>query len=92
MSRPLSVNRARVIGWLQDLLPVWEVPVTASMLHRGHPEITRPVYASALKQLTATGVLQVTPGERDQTFYFPPTKRKVCDLQTLICKGRLDHE
>jgi len=86
MSKP-SLNKAQVVDWCLELIPVWEVPVTVGMLRNAHPEISIPVYTCALKQLTELGVLRATPGEHDQTFYFPPEKEKVCDIQEIICKG-----
>jgi len=92
MSKKPSLNRAQVVDWLLELIPVWEVPVTVGMLRSAHPDITTPVYASALKQLTESGIVYTSVNQRDQVFYFPTEKRKACDIQIYLCKGRLDNE
>lgn len=90
MTAPKSLPKAQAVEWLLELVPVWEVPVTVSMLHKAHPEITVPVYAGALKMLTEMKILRATPGLRDQTFYFPEEKIVPCDIQIFLCKGRLE--
>jgi len=83
----LSLECAQVVDWCLELVPVWEVPITVGMLRDAYPEISAPVYASALKQLTDMRVLHASPGTRDQTFYFPPERQKQCDIQEILCKG-----
>jgi len=92
MSSERSIHRAQVVAWLNELLPVWETPVTVAMLHEAHPEITAPVYAGALKHMTLAGILRATTGHRDRVFYFPEAKITPCDIQIYLCKGRLDNE
>jgi|688.fasta_scaffold05241_28 hypothetical protein len=92
MTFPKSLRKAQIVDWLLELIPVWEVPVTCSMLHKAHPEFSVPVYAGALKMLTEQGLLTARPGLRDQTFYTPQEQVKPCDIQVLICKGKLDYE
>ena len=82
-----ATDRAQLVDWLLELVPVWEVPVTCAMLHKAHPEFTVPVYAGVLKTLTAQQVLVATPGLKDQTFYSPAGLVKQPDIQRIICKG-----
>lgn len=83
-----SLAVAQVMDWMLELEPVWEVPVTAAMLHRAISEYSKYSIVIALKQLTECGVLYVTEGERGLMFYLPTAKRPVCAIQEFIC-GRL---
>ncbi len=88
MSR--SLKCAQVTDWLLELLPVWEVPVTVSMLRQAIPDYSGPTITGAFKRLTEAGYLYSEAGLKDQVFYFPVGKKPVCLIQTLICKGKLD--
>ena len=79
-----SLACAKVTDWLLELIPVWEVPVTAVMIHNADPTKSRPVVAQALKQLVEADVLYVEQGDKDRMFYFPTSKRPVCLIQALI--------
>ncbi len=86
MSKDLEI--AQVMDWLMELIPVWERPVTCSMIHKSlPPEYTVPVVSNALKRLRDAGMLYAKPGERDQTFYYPDGLVKQPDIQKIICKG-----
>lgn len=87
MSSALKV--AQVMDWMLELIPVWEVPVTAAMIREAIPDYSRPVITAALKQLASDGLLFVKPDSRDRMFYLPTTKRPVCAIQEYLCKGRL---
>ena len=86
MSKALQI--AQVMDWMMELIPVWERPVTCSMVIKAlPPEYTVPVVSNALKKLRDMGMLYAKPGERDQTFYYPDGLVKQPDIQKVICKG-----
>lgn len=85
-----SLICAQIADWLLELVPVWEVPVTASMLHCAYPEATKQAIVNALKFLTDGEVLYTTIDLKDRVFYQPVAQRKLCDIQVLICGGKLD--
>ena len=82
-----SIKCAKVTDWLLELIPVWEVPVTAAMLQVAIPEYSKPTITHALKYMTMDGVLYTEAKGKDQVFYFPVDKRPVCVIQQIICKG-----
>ena len=85
MSTALKV--AQAMDWLLELEPVWEVPVTAAMLYKAVPEMTKYTAVTALKTLAEAGVLYVCDG-RDVIYYQPTRLRPVCAVQEYLC-GRL---
>ena len=86
MSTALKV--AQIMEWLIELEPVWEVPVTAAMIYKAVPEITKYTAMTALKELTASEVLYATIVNGDVATYLPTRMRPACWAQEFLC-GRL---
>ena len=82
-----SKKCAVVIERLTELLDVWEVPVTAAMLSEADPTYSRYTCTGALKQMVSKNLLYVQTEAKDRCFYFPTSKRPVCAIQQIICKG-----
>ena len=82
-----ALKVAQVMDWLLELEPVWEVPVTAAMLYKTVPGMTKYTAVQALKSLAEAGVLYVCDG-RDVVYYQPTRLRPVCAVQEYLC-GRL---
>jgi len=83
-----DIEIAQVMDWMMELIPVWERPVTCSMISKVlPPEYTMPVVSTALKRLRDMDMMHASVGEKDQTFYFPQVHVKPSDIQKVICKG-----
>ena len=66
---------------LIELEPVWEIPVTATMIHKAMPEIGKHVAARTLEKLSEACVLYVCDGWWDELYYLPTRLSQVRAVQ-----------
>lgn len=84
MSNELKV--AECMDRLLELVPVWEVPVTAAMIHAADPTgPTKRAVIMALTQLTLLDVL-VKRVDHDATWYYPKELEPANPVQEWISR------